>query len=174
MCIGGLGTSPESDRAGAASGTGLDISSAKGEITPFVVAGWCGQRRSKSARFAAATLKESRNAGQRHQSPAAAINSAALNPSATATRMSEAMPGFCCPRSIELIYARSIPLRKASSSCDTPRSTRARRIAAPSATKSGSLACRGDDAGIPRYLRLADDHTTDDFPHAYNDLIGTQ
>jgi len=82
----------------------------------------------------------------------------------------ETIPGFCLPRSIELMYARSIAHLCASSSCDIPCASRKRRIASPRATREGASACRGEDEGIARSFNRDDDLTTDDLPHILNFL----
>lgn len=75
------------------------------------------------------------------------------------------MPGFCPPRSMLLMYERSIALRWANSSCEMPCARRHRRIAAPSATSAGSFACR-DEMGMYPWSAYDANHTTDDLPHA--------
>jgi hypothetical protein len=85
---------------------------------------------------------------------------------AWAMRMTDTIPGFCPPRSMLLMYERSIALRWASSSWETPCATRHRRMAAPSATSTGSFACRGDEIGMRRCSAYDANRTTDDLPHA--------
>lgn len=85
---------------------------------------------------------------------------------AWAMRMTDTTPGFCPPRSMLLMYERSIALRWASSSWETPCATRHRRMAAPSATSTGSFACRGDEIGMRRCSAYDANRTTDDLPHA--------